>query len=395
MPVKYYTIFKKGIPLVVAFFLLMSAFFQLHAQCSASLKNVSYNTVLNGTGNNSWGFLFPQFNPSQGTLIAVSIKANISLGYSFSLENNSASSVVYNVSVKRSDSISSSNLSSPLNNITSQNYGSFNLSASDGVSGSGSDHTSQVKTMLLNNFLISDSVISNVVPFIGTSYAVFNYNPATITTVSGSSSYSFTSSANDTMHFSLTYYYCNTVLLSTTITDLTASKQNDKTIKLSWTTQNELANRIYVIQKSDDGISFSETDSIRSIIENISSDYSDNYFISTSDRNKIYFRLKIIDENGDISYSEIRVVNLDENNQGIYIYPNPSNRFININFNGAPGNWHTDIFADNGQLIQRNYFANANSAHINFISKPTSGVYFIHAFNAQSQKNYVSSFVVK
>jgi hypothetical protein len=388
-------IFKKGITSIIAFFALMPASFQLHAQCSASLKNVSYSTVLNGTGNNSWGFLFPQFDPSQGTLIAVSIKANISLGYSFSLENNSASSVTYNVSVKRRDSISSSDLSSPLNNITSQNYGSFNLNASDGVSGSGSDHASHVKTMLLNNFLINDSVTSNVVPFIGTSYAVFNYNPATITTVTGSSSYSFTSFANDTMHFSLTYYYCNTVLLSTTITDLTASKQNDKTIKLSWTTQNELANRIYVIQKSDDGINFNETDSIRSIIENISSDYSDNYFISPSDRNTIYFRLKIIDENGDVNYSEIRMVHLDENDPGIYLYPNPSNSFININFNGIPGNWQTDVFADNGQLIQRNYFANANSAHINFISKPASGVYFIHAVNKESQKNYVASFLIK
>ena len=108
------------------------------------------------------------------------------------------------------------------------------------------------------------------------------------------------------MHFSLTYYYCNTILLSTTITDLIASKQNDKTIKLSWTTQNELADRIYVIQKSYDGINFGEMDSIKSLVEKTSSDYSDNYFISASDKNKIYFRLKIIDENGDINYSEIR-----------------------------------------------------------------------------------------
>jgi hypothetical protein len=328
-------------------------------------------------------------------LIAVTIKATISLGYSFSLKNNSASSVTYNVSVKRRDSISSSDLSSLLNNITSQNFGPYNLNASDGVSGSGLDFTSHAKTMLLNNFVINDSIISNVVPFIGTNYAVFNYDPATIATISGSASYSFTSSANDTMHFSLTYYYCNTVLLSTTLTDFSASKQNDKTIKLSWTTQNEMANRMYVVQKSEDGINFDATDSIKSMVEKIYSDYSDNYFISASDRNKIYFRLKIIDENGDVNYSEIRAVNLDENNQGISLYPNPSNSFINIIFNGAPDNWGTDIFTDNGQLIQRNYFANANSAHINFISKPVPGVYFIHAFDIQSQKNYVTSFIIK
>jgi hypothetical protein len=286
-------------------------------------------------------------------------------------------------------------LSSSLNDITSQNFGPYNLNATDGVSGSGSDYISHAKTMLLSNYVINDSIISNVVPFIGTNYAVFNYNPATIATVGGGASYSFTSSASDTMHFLLTYYYCNTVLLSTTLTDFIVSKQNDETIKLSWTTQNELANRIYVVQKSADGNNFSETDSIKSIVEKISSDYSDNYFISASDRNKIYFRLKIIDENGDVNYSEIRVVNLDENKQGISLYPNPSNSFINIIFNGMSGNWQTDIFADNGQLIQRNYFANTNSAHINFISKPVPGIYFIHAFNIQSQKNLVTSFIVK
>jgi type IX secretion system substrate protein len=389
------TTFTNGIPLVIAFFALMSPAFQLHAQCSASLKNASYNTVLNGTGNNSWGFLFPQFNPSQGTLIAVTIKATISLGYSCSLENNSASSVAYNVSVKRRDSIGSSDLSSPLNNITSQNFGSFNLRASDGVSNSGSDYLSHGKTMLLNNFVISDSIISAVVPFIGTGHVVFNYNPATIATVTGGASYSFTSFANDTMHFSLTYYYCNAVVLSTILTDFTASKQNDETIKLSWTTQNELANRIYVIQKSKDGIHFSETDGIKSMVEKISSDYSDNYIVLANDLSRIYFRLKIIDENGDVNYSEIRIVDPDEYQQGISLYPNPSNSFINIIFNGAPGNWQIDIFADNGQLIQRNYFANANSAHINFISKSAPGVYFIHAFDTQSQKNYVSSFIIK
>lgn len=395
MPMRRVTTFKNGITSVIAFFVLMAASFQLHAQCSASLKNISYSNVLNGTGNNSWGFLFPQFNPSQGTLVAITIKATISVGYSFNLENNSAVSAVYNVSINRRDSISSSNLSSPLNNINTQNFGPYNLSASDGMAGSGLDFASQGKTMLLNNYVINDSIISNVVPFIGTNHTVFNYNPATIASVSGGAGYSFTSSANDTMHFLLTYYYCNAIVLSTTLTDFIAAKESDKTIKLSWTTQNELADRIYVIQKSYDGINFGEMDSIKSLVEKTSSDYSDNYFISASDKNKIYFRLKIIDENGDINYSEIRAVDLDENNPGIYLYPNPSNSFININFNGASGNWQTDIFADNGQLIQRNYFANASSAHINFISKPASGVYFIRAFNADSQKNYVESFIIK
>jgi hypothetical protein len=105
--------------------------------------------------------------------------------------------------------------------------------------------------------------------------------------------------------------------------------------------------------------------------------------------------LKIVDENGDMSYSEIRIVELDEKEQNISLYPNPSNSFVNIVFNNSINNLQTDIFAANGELIQRNYFANTNSAHIIFRNKLASGVYFIKVFDMQSQKNYVISFIVK
>src|ERR1700759_744169 len=147
--------------------------FQSRAQCSSSLKNISFNTVLSGTGNNTWGFLIPQFSPTQGTLVAVNIHATVSVGYQFSLENNSSGAVAYNLGVSRRDSIYSSDLLSPIYNLFSQNYGPYNLSASDGASGSGSDYTNPGKMMLLSNFNMNDSITAYVAPFIGTGYAVF------------------------------------------------------------------------------------------------------------------------------------------------------------------------------------------------------------------------------
>ena len=392
---KHIIYFVHRIFLLLAFSMLTSVSVQSFAQCSSSLKSISYNTVLKGTGNNSWGFLLPQFNPLQGTLIAVNISATISVRYAFTLENNANSTVAYNVNVERHDSINSSNLSSPISNLIFKNYGPYNLNATDGTNGSGLDYTNQGPITLLSNYIINDSIVNNVVPFLGTGNAMFVYNPATTATVSGSTNYSFNATANDTIHFLLTYYYCNAVVLQTTITDFFASKQNNETIKLSWTTQNELANRMYTVQKSDDGINFSEVNNIRSIDENVSANYSSNYSISANDKNRIYFRLKIVDENGDINYSEIRIVELDKSDQKISLYPNPSNTFVNIVFSNSIGNLQTDIFAANGQLLQRNYFANANSVHINFRNKLASGVYFIKVFDVQSQKNYVISFVVE
>src|SRR5271154_2303320 len=302
--------FCKIFPLL-AFSMLTSASFQSFAQCSSSLKSITYNTVLKGTGNNSWGFLLPQFNPVQGTLIAVNISATISVRYAFTLENNSSSAVAYNLNVNRRDSINSSTLSAPVNNWTYKTYGPFNLSATDGATGSGSDYTNQGPVSLLSNYVINDSIVSYVVPFLGTSNAVFVYNPATTAAVAGGANYSFSESINDTMHFSLTYYYCNAVVLQATLTDFFAAKQNDGIIKLSWTTQNELADRLYTVEKSSDGKNFSEVDTTGSVDENTSVNYSFDYPISSTDRNRIYFRLKIVDENGDVSYSEIRIVELN------------------------------------------------------------------------------------
>jgi hypothetical protein len=381
--------------LLLAFSMLTSASFQSFAQCSSSLKSITYNTVLKGTGNNSWGFLLPQFNPALGTLIAVNISATISVRYAFTLENNSSSAVAYTVNVNRRDSINSSTLSAPVNNWTYKTYGPFNLNATDGTTGSGSDYTNQGPLTLLNNYILNDSIVSYVVPFLGTSNAVFVYNPATTAAVAGGADYSFSENINDTMHFSLTYYYCNAVVLQTTLTGFYAAKQNDETIKLSWTTQNELPNRLYTVEKSSDGKNFSEVDTIKSVDKNPSANYSSDYPISSTDRNRIYFQLKIVDENGDVSYSEIRIVELDENKQSVSLFPNPSSNFVNLVFTNSIGNLQTDIFAANGELIQRNYFTNTNSAHINFRNKLASGVYFIKVFDRQSQKNYVILFVVK
>ena len=386
--------FYKIFPLL-AFSMLTSASFQSFAQCSSSLKSISYNTVLKGTGNNSWGFLLPQFNPIQGTLIAVKISATISVRYAFTLENNTTNVIAYNVNVKRRDSINSSSLSSPINNWTIKNYGPYNLNATDGTSGSGLDYTNQGPITLLNNYILNDSIVSNVVAFLGTSNAVFDYNPATTATVSGGANYSFSQSVNDTMHFSITYYYCNAIVLQTTLTNFFAAKQNDETIKLTWTTENELANRLYTVQKSSDGKIFTDVNTIPSIDENTSVNYSSDYPISPTDRNKIYFRLKIVDQNGDLNYSEIRIVELDENKQKISLFPNPSSNFVNLVFTNSINDLQTDIFAANGELIQRNYFTNTSLAHINFQNKLASGVYFIKVFDMQSQKNYVISFIVK
>jgi hypothetical protein len=120
-----------------------------------------------------------------------------------------------------------------------------------------------------------------------------------------------------------------------------------------------------------------------------------HYPIADGDKGKIYFRLKIIDEAGEINYSEVRELPLDEDPAGFYLYPNPSDRFINVVFNkSSSAGWQVDIFAAHGGLIQRNFFFNAGTARVIFKDKLAAGVYFLRATDQQTFKSSISSFVV-
>jgi len=207
--------------------------------------------------------------------------------------------------------------------------------------------------------------------------------------------YSFNYTVSDAINFSVSYYYCNTVVLKSDITSFDAKYQSDNTINLSWQTANEQPGRIYTIQKSSDGINFEEAGDVKSSIDTSAVDYSYQYNPTASDKNEIYFRLKVVDASNNISYSEIRSVDLSKSLNPISLYPNPSNSFINIVFDHSINNWQIDIFTASGQLLQRNYFANTSSAHISFINNLAPGVYFIHALNQDLKKNYVLSFMTQ
>jgi len=367
-----------------------------NAQCSGPFKSISYNSVISGSGNDYHSITMPQFDPSKGTLVAVKITSVISLQYAFQLENNNNSSTTYTVGVGRNDYIGSTALSSPLTNMNHilQNYGPYSLAASNGVAGSGPDFISVPQFTVLNNYAdISDSITTSVANFLGMGTVEFDYYTTTYYNITGN--YAFSNTSSDNINFTVAYYYCNTAVLASAIIDFLATKQDNETIKLAWTTENEVPGLTYQIQKSADGNSFSDVVSMPANPSNNDvENYSYYYSIDKADKDKIYFRIKMTDANGNTKYSEIRMIELN-NTGGISLFPNPSNSFVNIFFNQQQGNWQVDIFAPNGDLVQRNNFSNTNLAHIGFIKRLAPGLYFIHAYEQALQKSYVLSFSIQ
>jgi len=375
-------------------FSMASASLQAKAQCGSALQSTSYNVALNGTGNNTWGFVFPQFDPSVGTLVAVDIKSVISVNVNFKLFNVGSSSDNYIVLAGRNDNITVSSLGSPISNAVSQDYGSYNLQAGQDTVGAGTVASPQFFS-LIKSYVLNDSITSAVAGFLGTGFVAFDNNPYTYASVISGSNDSISSTFTDTSKIVLTYYYCTTNILSSDITSFSVTKESGAWAKINWVTENEIVNRTYEIEESSDGKEFNDIASTQSVVNgNGSADYGYDYAIAPGTEGKLFFRLKEINADGYTKYSEIRSIDID-NNKEIYLYPNPADNFINIIFNIVADGWQVDIFAADGRLIQRNYFLNSTSAHIDFLNRLAKGAYFLRAINRQTQKIYTQSFIVR
>ncbi len=388
-PVKPTTVLK---PILFAILFATILTSKLNAQCSlASSQSVSYNISLIGTGNNAWGFAFPQFDPSVGTLMSVDIKAVISVGAKFQMQNAGSVQDVYTVTSTRNDTISISALSAPLTNTTSVSKGPFTLQPGDDTVGAGTNASSKYFP-LLSSHIINDSITSSVVGFLGTGFVIFDNTPKTNVAVTSGANSAIISSVGDTMNIYMTYYYCSASILPQSITAFTVIKESNQLANLQWQTQNESWGNNYEIEVSNDGKIFDSVGMVASVVKDGSGAYVYGYPITEGTKGILYFRLKEVSADGNIKYSEVRWINI-ENGSGVYVYPNPAVDFINVVL-GNTSNWDVSIFASDGRLIQNNFF-NTPTANIAFAHQLAKGVYFIRALNMQTKKMTTLPFMVK
>ncbi|HVM88884.1 MAG TPA: T9SS type A sorting domain-containing protein [Puia sp.] len=354
------------------------------AQCSNTLQSITYDTLITGNGNNTHSIALSQFNPSIGTLISANINSTITVNYGFTLKNVESVQRDFSVSIGRYDQFSSTALSSSYTNLIDTNIGDFILDP--GQTASKAPYT------VLYRYSQNDSVISNVVDFLGTSKVNFNYVPITYTTLTGSNVYYYSASADDTIRFKVTYYYCSNVILGIDLKSFSADKINPETVKLSWTTTGSQAGVKYEIEESGDASYFSSIGYLSG--NSVDTNYFYNYQVKKDEKSKIYFRLKFITASGQVEYSAVKEVDISGANFVFAsAYPNPANNYINISLD--KDDWDISLFSCLGNRIQENHFSNTSLAHIDFKTKLSSGLYFVKAQSTSSKKQLLVSFVVQ
>ena len=147
----------------------------------------------------------------------------------------------------------------------------------------------------------------------------------------------------------------NTTTLPITLLSFNAEK-NVLEVLLTWTTVSEINNDYFTVERSKDGINFTEVGSVEGAGNtNTKRDY--RLVDNTPYHGTSYYRLKQTDFNGMFTYSELRTVNYSSSSlvNNSTIYPNPNDGkllFLNV-YSEIGGLLELQIRSLEGQLINQ------------------------------------------
>ena len=147
-----------------------------------------------------------------------------------------------------------------------------------------------------------------------------------------------------------------------------------RTVDLTWTTETEINNDYFIVEKSMDLQSW---ETIKKVDAAGNSSLLINY--ATIDENPYYgmnyYRLKQVDFDGQISYSEIRSVNLDAT-ESITVYLEPSNSNLIIQNKGIEEK-QIQLINEVGQAVEITKISTSKDLIQYDTSKLTNGVYYV------------------
>lgn len=158
-------------------------------------------------------------------------------------------------------------------------------------------------------------------------------------------------------------------------------------IRLGWATSMEMNFEKFVVQRSDDGITYYEIGEVPGKGHDFSNTVSEYSF---EDQNPLiafnYYRLKAVDLNGENEFFQPIVIRM-EGAKLVSVYPNPaSGEQLNVSLNFNPS--ETDILllidARGNELDRRD--GNKISYHLTLADALKPGIYFVRFISADFQQ---------
>ena len=187
---------------------------------------------------------------------------------------------------------------------------------------------------------------------------------------------------NGDVAFSYTVGTCN--LLPVSLKTFTGYKNAEKNI-LKWITATETNNHHFDIERSLDGVSFEKIATVKGN-GNTTNETNYSYIDNLTEQKVYYYRLKQVDNNGNVKLSSIVVLYAKQNNLDVMIYPNPAKDKINIQYPESIKNHQTKLINMFGQVVLE---STVNTIDIN---KLPLGIYIV---NIETEKGTINQKIIK
>lgn len=176
--------------------------------------------------------------------------------------------------------------------------------------------------------------------------------------------------------------------LPISLLSFTARRLDSEKVMLSWTTASEKNNKGFEIEMSSNGKDFQKIDFVKGLGN---SNSIQNYEFRIMNAQSAYYRLKQIDFDGQVTYSEVRFVSGNSEKDVIAIYPNPFKDKIYLQINELEKPLQYRIVDATGKVIQLMNSNNAvqaeNSMNETFSQLP-AGAYFLHIRHESTQQQF-------
>jgi len=157
------------------------------------------------------------------------------------------------------------------------------------------------------------------------------------------------------------------------------AKAGTETVALTWKTITEISNNYFYVLHSTDGTDYETVGMLKGQIN--SYELTSYEFLHREPwLGYNYYKLAIQDLNGNIEYSEIKVVNLEKDNRGFSIAPNPAIDHIDLRgLEWIEGDIELQIFTLDGRLMTRKVIEMESLVYRLDISYLPEGMYYIQS----------------
>lgn len=163
-------------------------------------------------------------------------------------------------------------------------------------------------------------------------------------------------------------------------------------VKLNWTAFEDDDVLYYEIQNAADGNTFHTVGLVNAVQKTYYEFVCTNPFSGNN-----YFRLKVLDKDGNISYSKVRLINFSKTEHTVIVYPNPAKDrlYVSVANLTQTASVQLLLYSATGKLMAQSYHKESDGSLIMPLNSINNGIYFLEVINQNTTISQHKIFVLR